>query len=126
MSGKVTQRIAGTVRSVMNRKLAIVPAYNEEEAIGTTIGSIHRWAPDFDVLVIDDGSTDRTSEQAAAAGARVLRMPYNLGIGGAMQSGYHLRQRRTATKWPSRSTAMGSTTPGRSRACSSALRRTPA
>lgn len=72
----------------MNRKLAIVPAYNEEEAIGTTIGSIHRWAPDFDVLVIDDGSTDRTSEQAAAAGAKVLRMPYNLGIGGAMQSGY--------------------------------------
>lgn len=72
----------------MNEKLAIVPAHNEAEAIVSTIASIHRWAPDFDVVVIDDGSTDRTGELAAAAGARVLRMPYNLGIGGAMQAGY--------------------------------------
>jgi glycosyltransferase involved in cell wall biosynthesis len=72
----------------MNRNLAIVPAYNEEEAIGSTIAAIHRWAPDFDVLVIDDGSTDRTGELAAGAGAKVLRMPYNLGIGGGMQAGY--------------------------------------
>jgi glycosyltransferase involved in cell wall biosynthesis len=72
----------------MTRSLAIVPAHNEEEAIGTTIASIRRWAPDFDVLVVDDGSTDRTGEAAAAAGAKVLRMPYNLGIGGGMQSGY--------------------------------------
>jgi glycosyltransferase involved in cell wall biosynthesis len=72
----------------MNRNLAIVPAYNEEEAIGATIASIHRWAPDFDVLVVDDGSADRTGAVAAAAGARVLRMPYNLGIGGGMQAGY--------------------------------------
>lgn len=72
----------------MNRNLAIVPAHNEEEAIGSTIGSIQRWAPDFDVLVIDDGSTDRTGEVAAAAGAKVLRLPFNLGIGGGMQAGY--------------------------------------
>jgi glycosyltransferase involved in cell wall biosynthesis len=72
----------------MHRNLAIVPAYNEEGAIGSTIASIHRWAPDFDVLVVDDGSTDRTSELAAAAGARVLPLPYNIGIGGAMQAGY--------------------------------------
>jgi glycosyltransferase involved in cell wall biosynthesis len=72
----------------MNRNLAIVPAHNEEEAIGQTIAAIHRWAPDFDVVVIDDGSTDRTGELAAAAGAKVLRMPYNLGIGGGMQAGY--------------------------------------
>lgn len=72
----------------MNRNLAIVPAYNEAEAIGSTIAAIRRWAPDFDVLVIDDGSTDRTGEAAAAAGAKVLRMPYNLGIGGGMQAGY--------------------------------------
>ena len=71
----------------MNRNLAIVPAHNEEEAIGSTIGSIQRWAPDFDVLVIDDGSTDRTGEVAAAAGAKVLRLPFNLGIGGGMQAG---------------------------------------
>jgi len=72
----------------MSRNLAIVPAYNEEEAIAPTIASIHRWAPGFDVLVVDDGSTDKTGERAAAAGAKVLRMPYNLGIGGGMQAGY--------------------------------------
>jgi glycosyltransferase involved in cell wall biosynthesis len=72
----------------MNRNLVIVPAHNEAEAIGSTIASIHRWAPDFDALVIDDGSTDNTGELAAAAGAKVLRMPYNLGIGGGMQAGY--------------------------------------
>jgi hypothetical protein len=72
----------------MNRFLAIVPAYNESEAVARTVGEIHRFAPDFDVLVVDDGSTDRTTDNAVAAGAKVLRMPFNLGIGGAMQSGY--------------------------------------
>jgi glycosyltransferase involved in cell wall biosynthesis len=72
----------------MNRNLAIVPAYNEAEAIASTVASIHQRAPDFDVLVIDDGSTDATAARALSAGAKVLRMPFNLGIGGAMQSGY--------------------------------------
>jgi glycosyltransferase involved in cell wall biosynthesis len=74
--------------TITNRKLAIVPAYNEAEAIVSTIAAIHKWAPDFDVLVVDDGSTDATAERASAAGAAVLRLPFNLGIGGAMQSGY--------------------------------------
>jgi len=72
----------------MNRNLAIVPAHNEVEAIATTIAAIHSSAPDFDVLVVDDGSSDATAERAGAAGAEVLRLPFNLGIGGAMQSGY--------------------------------------
>jgi glycosyltransferase involved in cell wall biosynthesis len=72
----------------MSRNLAIVPAHNEQEAIGSTIAAIRRWAPDFDVLVIDDGSTDATTRQARGAGAEVLCLPFNLGIGGAMQSGY--------------------------------------
>lgn len=72
----------------MNRNLVIVPAYNEAEAIASTIVSIRHWAPDFDVLVIDDGSTDATAAHARGAGATVLSMPFNLGIGGAMQSGY--------------------------------------
>jgi glycosyltransferase involved in cell wall biosynthesis len=75
-------------RGRLQRKLAIVPAYNEVEAIGSTIAAIRESAPDFDVLVIDDGSSDATAERASLAGAAVLRLPFNLGIGGAMQSGY--------------------------------------
>lgn len=72
----------------MNRKLAIVPAFNEAEAITETIAAIRRWAPEFDIVVVDDGSTDATAAHARLAGAIVLRMPFNVGIGGAMQSGY--------------------------------------
>jgi glycosyltransferase involved in cell wall biosynthesis len=72
----------------MSRNLAIVPAHNEVDAITSTIVAIQRSAPDFDVLVVDDGSTDATAERAFAAGAAVLQLPFNLGIGGAMQSGY--------------------------------------
>lgn len=72
----------------MRRNLAIVPAFNEAEAISGAVAAIHEQAPDFDVLVVDDGSIDATAESARGAGAKVLRMPFNLGIGGAMQSGY--------------------------------------
>lgn len=72
----------------MRRNLAIVPAFNEVGAIAPTVSAIHDAAPDFDVLVVDDGSTDATGARAASAGAAVLRMPFNLGIGGAMQGGY--------------------------------------
>jgi glycosyltransferase involved in cell wall biosynthesis len=72
----------------MSRNLVIVPAYNEAEAIGATIASIRQDAQDFDVVVVDDGSTDATAARASAAGAVVLRLPFNLGIGGAMQTGY--------------------------------------
>jgi glycosyltransferase involved in cell wall biosynthesis len=72
----------------MNRYLAIVPAYNEVEAIGATIAEIQAAAPGFDVLVIDDGSGDGTAEAARAAAARVVSAPFNLGIGAAVQTGY--------------------------------------
>jgi glycosyltransferase involved in cell wall biosynthesis len=71
-----------------NRYLAIVPALNEVDVIGQTVSEIRRWASDFAVLVVDDGSTDGTARAAEAAGAEVLRLPFNLGIGGAMQAGY--------------------------------------
>jgi glycosyltransferase involved in cell wall biosynthesis len=73
---------------VTHQYLAIVPALNEVEAIAGTVGEIALWAPDFDVLVVDDGSTDATATVATAAGASVVRLPFNLGIGGAMQTGY--------------------------------------
>jgi len=67
--------------------LAIVPAYNEAGSIAGTIADICAHT-DFDVVVVDDGSTDETADVAAAMGVAVLRHPFNLGIGGAVQSGY--------------------------------------
>jgi glycosyltransferase involved in cell wall biosynthesis len=70
------------------RKLAIVPAYNEAGMVGRVVRDIERDAPGFDVLVVDDGSTDATAAEARAQGAALLQHPFNTGIGGAMQSGY--------------------------------------
>jgi glycosyltransferase involved in cell wall biosynthesis len=70
------------------RKLAIVPAYNEAGMVGRVVREILRTAGGFDVLVVDDGSTDSTAAEAVSAGAKVITHPFNLGIGGAMQSGY--------------------------------------
>jgi hypothetical protein len=72
--------------------LAVVPAYNESATIARVIEGIRRHEPVFDVLVIDDGSTDDTSARAETAGARVLRLPFNLGIGGAVQAGFRFAQ----------------------------------
>jgi glycosyltransferase involved in cell wall biosynthesis len=72
----------------MSRHLAIVPALNEAGSIALTVAEIREHAPGFDVLVLDDGSTDDTARIAAAAGAQVITMPFNVGIGGAMQCGY--------------------------------------
>jgi glycosyltransferase involved in cell wall biosynthesis len=72
----------------VSRYLAIVPAFNEGEIIAHTVQELRSCAADFDVLVVDDGSRDATAASAAAAGAKVLRLPFNVGIGGAMQSGY--------------------------------------
>jgi glycosyltransferase involved in cell wall biosynthesis len=75
------------------RKLAIVPAYNEESCVGRVVSEIQSRAPGFDVVVIDDGSTDETAARADLAGATVLRHPFNLGIGGAVQSGFKYAKR---------------------------------
>jgi glycosyltransferase involved in cell wall biosynthesis len=70
------------------RRIAIVPAYNEERNIGRVVAELRVFDPSLDVVVVSDGSSDRTAESAAAAGARVLRLPFNLGIGGAVQTGF--------------------------------------
>ena len=68
--------------------LAVIPAYNESDTIVQVIDSLRDHAPEFDLLVIDDGSTDGTGELAHEHGAVVLRHPFNLGIGGTVQSGF--------------------------------------
>lgn len=65
----------------------LIPAYNEEAAIATVIEQVRRARPGDEILVIDDASTDRTAEIAAAAGAHVLRHRHNLGYGGALKTG---------------------------------------
>ncbi len=77
-----------TMEQPTGRWLAVVPAYNEVAAIDRVVGSLREQAPSFDVLVIDDGSTDDTAARARAAGAAVVTLPFNLGIGGAVQSGF--------------------------------------
>lgn len=71
-----------------NKILAIVPAYNEEEGIEQVIASLQKHTPYADILVINDGSTDETGQLAENAGAMVLHLCCNLGIGGAVQTGY--------------------------------------
>jgi glycosyltransferase involved in cell wall biosynthesis len=70
------------------RKAAIMPALNEAGQIGAVIEEIQAVDPDIEVIVVDDGSTDQTAAEARRAGAEVIRLPYNLGIGGAVQTGY--------------------------------------
>ena len=108
------------------RKLAIVPARNEEGAVGGVVSELRAFDPELDVVVIDDGSTDATAERAATAGAAVVRLPFNLGIGGGSRPVSSTRS-STGTRPSSGSTATASTTRRSCRACSarsSATRRT--
>jgi glycosyltransferase involved in cell wall biosynthesis len=68
--------------------LAIIPAYNESSTLAGVIDTLREQAPEFDPLVVDDGSTDSTTDIARAYHAPVLRVPFNVGIGGAVQAGF--------------------------------------
>ena len=68
----------------------IIPAHNESETIGQVINQIKSDYPDFEIIVVDDGSTDNTASVAEDAGAIVHRHPYNIGNGAAVKSGIRL------------------------------------
>lgn len=68
--------------------LVIIPAYNEEESLPRVLEELMRLATGVDVVVVSDGSTDRTASIARAAGVAVVELPFNLGIGGALRTGF--------------------------------------
>lgn len=82
MPGRPNQRI-----------LVVIPAWNESGVIADTIAEVRLAQPRVDILVVDDGSGDGTAEVAIAAGALVARLPFNLGVGGAMRTGYRYAMR---------------------------------
>ncbi len=89
-TGSLVQEAAPPVdtRLAALKRAVIVPAYNEEGSVARVIEEIRAFDPGFEIVVVDDGSTDKTSLVARAAGARVLRLPFNVGIGGAVQTGH--------------------------------------
>ncbi len=70
------------------RVLIIIPAHNEQDSLPGTLAEVRAKAPGIDVLVVDDGSRDGTREVARAAGVPVVRHSVNLGVGGALQTGF--------------------------------------
>lgn len=76
------------MESLASKTLLVLPALNESEVIASVIQEIHSCLPGFDILVVDDGSSDNTGEAALNAGADVATLPFNLGVGGAMRLGF--------------------------------------
>lgn len=77
----------------MHRILIIIPAYNEEENIEKVVNNIVENFPQYDCLVVNDGSSDHTGDLCEKNGYAVLNLPINLGIGGAVQAGYLYAQK---------------------------------
>ncbi|HIJ66263.1 MAG TPA: glycosyltransferase family 2 protein [Candidatus Hydrogenedentes bacterium] len=72
-----------------SKTLVIIPAYNEAETIGGVVAGLRNHVPEYDILVVDDGSTDETAAAVHRLdGVKFVRLAYNLGIGAAMQTGY--------------------------------------
>lgn len=70
------------------KTLIIIPAYNEAGSIAGVVENIRKTVPEADILVVNDGSQDRTARKARESGAQVITLPYNMGIGSAVQSGF--------------------------------------
>src|SRR5438067_8973914 len=79
------ERFLVTARNMGPRTLVVVPAFNEAGNVGRLLAEIRALPDRLDVVVVDDGSPDATAGAAAAGGARVLRLPFNCGIGAAVQ-----------------------------------------
>lgn len=71
-----------------DRVLVVIPALNEQDTVGDVIKQVGVVLPDAHIIVVDDGSTDRTRDVARSAGADVISLPFNLGVGGALRAGF--------------------------------------
>ena len=80
-------------RSARADVLLVLPAYNEQEALPGVVQRIRDVLPDVQVLVVDDGSTDDTAAVARNAGVRLVSLPFNVGVGGALRAGLLVAQR---------------------------------
>lgn len=78
----------------MARVLVIIPAFNESRTIGRVLDEVRTVPADLDIVVIDDGSTDHTADEVRKRGETVIPLPYNLGIGGAVQTGFRYALRK--------------------------------
>lgn len=76
------------MRAAAQSVLVVIPALNEEDSVAAVVRDVRASVPTATCLVIDDGSTDATAARAAEAGAVVLTLPFNLGVGGAMRAGF--------------------------------------
>lgn len=76
-----------------SRELIAIPAWNEEKSIADVVAKVKEHRPQADVLVVNDGSTDHTAQEAAQAGAAVITLPFNVGVGGAMRTAFLYAQR---------------------------------
>jgi hypothetical protein len=81
----------------MSGRVLVIPAYQEAERLGAVLEGVARAGVGCEVVVVDDGSRDGTGEVAARAGACVLRHPFNLGYGAALQTGYKFALQRGAS-----------------------------
>lgn len=70
------------------RTLVFIPAWNEQDSIAEVIAGVRREIREADIMVVDDGSLDATASRAREAGARVASLPFNQGLGAALQTGY--------------------------------------
>ena len=72
----------------MNRVLLAIPAFNEEESLGNVVENCRKHFPEADLLVVNDGSTDRTVDVLNSLGVNYISLPYNLGVGGAIRAAF--------------------------------------
>jgi glycosyltransferase involved in cell wall biosynthesis len=85
------EQLVGSIKTVTDpyaRTLIVMPAFNEVASVGAVVSEVFAALPGVTVLVVDDGSRDDTAAVAMAAGALVARLPFNLGVGGAMRLGF--------------------------------------